>query len=591
MGAAKMMDLRGLVPRTPPEGLEQWVLETCREELDRNGLVYEAEYVRDYSLLSMLDERSQPKKVKMVRAICSCCTESILLDWAKDGTHGYGFVHPDDEEGNWIRTVTAAGDESNCPICGARVLVNKRSAVKGYYVTAETSVMSAALVGDGMALLALTGWTVQRRVSKSGASSIKIIPAESYVFGPHDCVQLMGWHNAYSGNTGYFIQYYREWRQPAHWKERWGSVGRIFGLTPELVAASCLPHCKLDVYMGGGPGAGRYPVAYLRLYQIHPNVESVLIHGLPRLLRDLIGRQAADRSWEKNDRGLMELPEIDWEEHRPAQMLRLTREELRMARAQDWGVWPWDLFVRAKEHGEVLTAEDIETAFCLGDDHAAELAGRGPVAKSLRYLLDQCEATAVEAEDEDPPPHGIPDVQTLLDYWSMARTLGRNLNDQLVRFPRDLLDAHDQASEQMKERETDLLVQQFRFRRRLLRKYAFAADGLLIRPAASQKELTAEGNALHHCVGTYGKRHATGATAIFFIRRASRPWESYYTLELDEKELKVQQNRGKHNCARTPEIQAFEDKWLAWVRVGAPRGQDGKPVGIQGRQTRKGRAA
>lgn len=51
--------------------------------------------------------------------------------------------------------------------------------------------MSAALVGDGMALLALTGWTVQRRVYRSGASSIEIIPAESYVFGPHDCVQLI----------------------------------------------------------------------------------------------------------------------------------------------------------------------------------------------------------------------------------------------------------------------------------------------------------------------------------------------------------------------------------------------------------------
>lgn len=57
------------------------------------------------------------------------------------------------------------------------------------------------------------------------------------------------------------------------------------------------------------------------------------------------------------------------------------------------------------------------------------------------------------------------------------------------------------------------------------------------------------------------------------------------------KELKVRQNRGKHNCARTPEIQAFEDKWLAWVRAGAPRGRDGKPASIQAGQGRKGRAA
>lgn len=92
-----------------------------------------------------------------------------------------------------------------------------------------------------------------------------------------------------------------------------------------------------------------------------------------------------------------------------------------------------------------------------------------------------------------------------------------------------------------------------------------------------------EGNALHHCVGTYGKKHANGSTAIFFIRRASRPNEPWYTLELDEKKLEVRQNRGKHNCARVPEVQAFENKWLAWVWAGAPRGQDGKPVLPQAR--------
>lgn len=29
-------------------------------------------------------------------------------------------------------------------------------------------------------------------------------------------------------------------------------------------------------------------------------------------------------------------------------------------------------------------------------------------------------------------------------------------------------------------------------------------------------------------------------------------------------------------CAE--EVQAFEDKWLAWVRAGAPRDRDGKPI-------------
>lgn len=79
-------------------------------------------------------------------------------------------------------------------------------------------------------------------------------------------------------------------------------------------------------------------------------------------------------------------------------------------------------------------------------------------------------------------------------------------------------------------------------------------------------------------MATYAKRHAGGETAIFFIRRASQPEKPFFTLELDEKRLNVRQNRGLRNCARTPEVQAFEEKWLEWVRAGAPRGRDGKPV-------------
>ena len=70
MGAG-MADYRALVPRTPPEGLREWTLETCRLELDRHGLVYEAEYVPDRGLYQMLDEWAAPRKVKMVRVTCS----------------------------------------------------------------------------------------------------------------------------------------------------------------------------------------------------------------------------------------------------------------------------------------------------------------------------------------------------------------------------------------------------------------------------------------------------------------------------------------------------------------------------------------
>lgn len=571
MGA---VDYRSLVPRTPPEGLREWVLENCRSELDRHGLVYEVEYVQYYALCQLLDERAEPRKIKMVRVTCSCCGESTLLNWGKDKALGYGFILPDDEEGDWPSTVTTAGDEAACPICGEKVLVNKRAAVRDYYVAAECQVMSAAVLEAGE--LALTGWTVQRRVYKSGSERLELLPAEAYVFTSTDCFQLMGWRNGYSGHCGYFIQYEGKWRQPKAWAECWGQEEHIFGLSPDLIGRSCLPHCKLDVYMARRPGAKHYPVAWLRPYQARPSVEAVLLHGLPRVLDDLIAGKTEAKDWKKNDRGRLELPELDWTQTRPAQILHLTKEELRMGRTQDWDKLFWDLFVGAKRIGELLTVEDILNAFRLGDENLSMLIPRGQVGKSIRYLLRQCQVLASEVDSAGADP--IPDAQLLADYWTMAEALGRDLAEASVKYPADLIAAHDRAAELTEQKVMEGAADLFRVRRRLLKKYTYAAHGLLIRPAASQRELTAEGDALNHCVGTYGERHAKGQTAIFFIRRVSRAKEPYFTLELDEKLLKVRQNRGRNNCARTPEVEAFEKEWLAWVRAGAPRDRNGRPA-------------
>lgn len=67
-----------------------------------------------------------------------------------------------------------------------------------------------------------------------------------------------------------------------------------------------------------------------------------------------------------------------------------------------------------------------------------------------------------------------------------------------------------------------------------------------------------------HCVGGYGKAHCSGES-IFFIRHTESPGESYFTLQLDTATGKVLQNRGRHNCARTPEVEAFEQAWLCQV--------------------------
>lgn len=578
-----MKNLKDLIPRTPPEGLTQW--KPVRDALKTGGMVYEAVRVPNIGLEQPLDKYADVGKIKKVSVRCSSCQEEMLLPWAKTQPDrgGYGFLNPNEDF-----NVVGSGDETVCPICGARVKVKKDAELKkkGYFVADETDAVSAAVIGKERYLV-LTQWVIQDRVYRSGNLRTEFLPVESYVFGSRDCWKLTGWVNSYSGTCGYFPVYLHEWRMGRDWSETMGAVDQIYGLTSDLIGTSCLANCKLDVYMSTFSSEKRkFPIAYMRLYQAHPNLENLLLNGLPMVLDDLLAEKVESLDWKNNRKGLPALAEIRWSKNRPAQMLGLTKEELRTGVRQCWGAFLWRLFVRAKHYGERLTEEDIRNAWTLGDVNSLNLSGVAPVGKSLRYLLQQIElATTITGEyneDGEPVLEDTIDTTMLLDYWRACRAIGRDLEDSQVRWPRDLIAAHDEAVERSRwidsAENAKKLASKFRIRRRQLARYIFEANGLKIVPAYSQLELQREADLLHHCVWTYAERHAEGRTAIFFIRRKAEPGKPYYTLELDEQTLLVRQNRGLRNCGKTPEVQAFEDLWISWVRAGAMRDKNGWPV-------------
>ncbi len=579
MGA--LGDCRDLVPRTPPEGLLAWA--EGQEEMGTHGLLYGLEWLdEDWDLCFFLDPCAKRKKVKMVRVQCSCCGQSGYFHYGRDGNGKYGFIHPESYDADFGATPTVDGDMVSCPLCGeqGRVILRANMNRRGYVVTGEIDTLTASVVGEER-LLCLTGWHIERRVYKDGSSRLKAIPAEAYVFSAEDCVQLKGWRNSYSGTAGYFISYSDSWRQPKDWQDQCGEASAIYGLTPELVAGSALPHCKLDVYMDAFQGTHRkYPVAYLRLVQKYPSAEHLLM-AMPMLFQELLAEQIPVNWTETNQRGKVSIPGIDWTARRPARMLGLNREELALAQRQGWGAALWRLYIQTRAAGEILTDADMVNAFRLGADDLYRLVGAAPVGRSIRYLLEQIEldgrARAEEYEDDSDfyvePCELEPyiDAGYLLDYWTMAGQLGRHLEAPRIRWPADLRAAHDEAMDQLRQRKESDRSMQFRLRRKQLWRYCWRCKGLLVRPAKSQRELTEEGDALCHCVSTYGQRHAAGDTAIFFIRRVSAPGKPYFTLELDEKTLTVRQNRGLCNCARTPEVAEFERVWLEWIRAGCPK--------------------
>lgn len=582
-----MTDYRKLVTRKPPIGLLSFVA----DELDTAGLVYELEWVQDYSLDTVLTDNV--KKQKAVRCTCSECGLSAIVDYAvpdpsRAGSRGrYGFYHPDDP----MRDPTRDGDSTLCPVCESPVSVRCAAAVgSGHFTASETNVMSASLLpgAPGERPLVLAGWQIRRLVNRYGTDRYDVRPLEAYVFEAHDAYKLNGWVNSYSGTGGYFISVCREWRQPKDWSETWGRVSGIFGLTPELVAESCLPNCKLGRYIEDGAWRGlKSPVAYLRLYQRHPQVENLVVQGCGYLLGALLGEAQERTNWEHNCKGAADLSELNLRENRPAQMLGLTMDEFRVMQAQCWDLYHWRIFVKAKAAGDHMKLpEDITLLHQYGGEDIEVVIGRAPVGKTLRYLLKTMEewgaANDIYNEYVDyQPGEDLLDATYLTDYWDMAAQAEWDLSDSAIRWPKNLFAAHDRSMAACKVMASKKLAPMFKDRARALETFTYISGPLMIRPAHSQRELNREGSLLDHCVAGYGENMALGKKAIFFIRHTWEPKKPYFTLDYDEQSESVNQNRGRRNCARTPEVEAFEAEWLAWIHGGCKRNRDGTPVGAK----------
>lgn len=151
-----------------------------------------------------------------------------------------------------------------------------------------------------------------------------------------------------------------------------------------------------------------------------------------------------------------------------------------------------------------------------------------------------------------------------MDYWKDAERAGFNLESEVVAFPHSVTEAQARATAAIRYKEDAALRGKFERMAKRLQALSWEHMGLIITPAESEEQLILEGKALGHCVGGYGKAHCNGES-IFFIRRAESPKESYFTLQLDTATGKVLQNRGRHNCARTPEVEAFEQAWIFQV--------------------------
>lgn len=528
-----------LLPKAPPVDLVQWALE--QEVFQQEYLIYKAGRVYE-----PLENRMRPA----VEVVCTHCGKTFYAEKVDAGGCSacyapapFGWYHREMSES------VISGSLTMCPVCGCEVkVVHVGSIPRGIEDGAWITTMSRLPVEGRKDRFVLTEWLVKRWIEKSGKSRYTTDPYSAWVVEEKKVVRLMGYLRTISGN----ISLFHRWAQRKSFCDVYGTVSIYYPWDKSILEGTTAENCKLDLYQEAG---GKRLVSYLALWRKRPTAENLLVQGCGRFLVELIDREKTDG---RDHGGIPKLPAINWKEKRPAQMLGLNKEEFRYMQHMRWTVEDLERYQLVKAAGlSVRLPEDIELLRSKAVYEINRILEEGAPLdfwRILRYLKKQKQHWA-----------------TLQDYWHMAHRLHRDLNDSLVRWPRNLKAAHDQVMTDQKAREDAALNELFVKRAEELDYLTFELDGLLIRPCQTETELIREGKDLHHCVATYAKGHVEGKTAILFIHQIAEPDKPFFTLEFDEKAKEVRQNRGLRNCDRTPEVKAFEKAWLSYVRRAKPK--------------------
>lgn len=189
--------------------------------------------------------------------------------------------------------------------------------------------------------------------------------------------------------------------------------------------------------------------------------------------------------------------------------------------------------------------------------------------KFMRYLEQQYRALRTRKAQYGGRRYGNMQaaVSEYRDYLDMCAKLGYDMGSSFVLYPRDLEQAHDRAVRRLKLKADAQLRRDFKTAMGAISGHLdFEMDGMKLLLPTTPEELAAEGNALHHCVGSYAGRVARKECIILFLRRCEDISKPFYTVEI--RGGKIAQVRGMQNCDATPEVETFMAQWERRVLQG-----------------------
>lgn len=304
----------------------------------------------------------------------------------------------------------------------------------------------------------------------------------------------------------------------------------------------------------------RWIISYLAQYAMRTQIEMAVKIGLRTAVEELVEEGKVNSRW------------LNWKATTAAGFLRMGKADA-------------TAFLRAGMDIEELRFRHNS---CSGMSMTEYIAFRGKYrgeheASLLLSTAKKAGCTVQQAMNYDEKKNNL---RMWADYLDMADRLNYDLTDRTVAMPKNLRERHDAAVETIEYKKKEGREKEYRERREKLRKkYEFSLDGLRVMVPETVQDIVTEGKTLHHCVGGYAARHASGETCILFIRHERRPERSFLTLELDEKKLYIRQvhgyqNEGYSSNAVPPSVRyrGFLDTWLEWVEAGSRRNRKGQAI-------------
>lgn len=254
--------------------------------------------------------------------------------------------------------------------------------------------------------------------------------------------------------------------------------------------------------------------------------------------------------------------------------LGISKEHTKVLIEVNGGLKELECLRRAEQFGIRLNAEQLKYLtlyFWRGETENIFRQAERKIA-SLHKILRYIEKESLKYTESDYAT--VPSEKKRLNMGNMLRDwieylewcdkLGYDTGNRFYYMPNNFLKVHNRVAEEYRLHKEEINRKQMEAFDRVIKSmskdcskekaFNLHKNGLFVRLPKNADEIKKEGETLHHCVGSYIDKVASGKTLIFFIRREAEPEQPYYTLEWKGR---IEQCRGTNNRQMDGDVEKF----------------------------------